>query len=103
MEKKAFAALLALLLMVCLQSTAFALELKGRVKDTDALVRRITIVYTDPQTQTERYNDIFVTPDTIYTGIEKFNDLQPGVEIMVDVSEDASHGWVANAIKVETY
>ena len=91
---------LALAVLVSFQGLALAKEISGKVVSTDIATSKLTVSYTNPETQAEETADILVKPETAYTGVLGFADLKEGQAVVVEATEDpAMARWTAVSVK----
>lgn len=86
--------------LLAFQPAAWAREINGKVVSVDPESGKLVVSTTNSENLVDEEVEILVKPDTAYTGIETFADLEEGDHVDIEASEDSTNGWTASALKV---
>ena len=87
--------------LISLQGTALAVEISATVESVDTASNKLSVSYTNPETEAPEQADILVKPETSFAGVTGFFDIKVGDMIVVEAAEEAATGvWIANSLKV---
>lgn len=97
--KKTLLVLMAAVLVF--QGVAFAKEISGTVSSVNAVDSKLTISSTDENGAASDM-EVAVSPEVVYTGIAKLDELTVGTMVQLEVEQNAAGAWEAKEVSVES-